>query len=31
MQSFLQPVIVFEGDRDFYAYVPAITDTWLEQ
>ncbi len=30
-QNFLQPVVVFEGDNDFYAYVPAITDTWLEQ
>lgn len=30
-QNFLQPVIVFEGDRDFYAYVPAVTDSWLEQ
>lgn len=25
-QSYLQPIIVFEGDRDFMAYVPAITD-----
>ena len=24
-QSYLQPIIVFEGDRDFTAYVPAIT------
>lgn len=30
-QNFLQPVIVFEGDRDFYAYVPAVTESWLEQ
>ena len=30
-QNFLQPVIVFEGDKDFYGYVPAITDSWLEQ
>lgn len=30
-QNFLQPVIVFEGDRDFYGYVPAVTDSWLEQ
>lgn len=29
LQNFLQPVYVFEGDRDFYAYVPAITATWL--
>jgi hypothetical protein len=30
-QNFLQPVIVFEGDNDFYAYVPAVTDAWVEQ
>ena len=30
-QNFLQPVIVFEGDNDFFAYVPAISDNWLEQ
>lgn len=30
-QDFLQPIVVFEGDNDFYAYVPAISDSWLEQ
>lgn len=30
-QNFLQPVFVFEGDNDFYGYVPAITDSWTEQ
>jgi hypothetical protein len=30
-QNFLQPVVAFEGDNDFYAYVPAVNDTWLEQ
>lgn len=30
-QSFLQPIIVFEGDNDFSAYIPAIADTWTEQ
>jgi len=30
-QNFLQPVIVFEGDNDFFAYVPAITANWQEQ
>ena len=30
-QNFLQPVIVFEGDNDFFAYVPAVTDSWVEQ
>lgn len=29
-QPFLQPIFVFEGDQDFVAYVPAITDEWLE-
>ncbi len=29
-QNFLQPVFVFEGDNDFFAYVPAISDTWVE-
>ena len=26
--EFYEPVIVFEGDNDFYAYVPAITDEY---
>ncbi len=30
-QNFLQPVFVFEGDNDFFAYVPAVSDNWLEQ
>ena len=30
-QQFIQPVIVFEGKNGFYAYVPAITDEWLEK
>lgn len=30
-QNFLQPIIVFEGDNDFYAFVPAVIDTWREQ
>jgi hypothetical protein len=29
-QKFIQPIYVFEGDNDFVAYVPAITDEWLE-
>jgi len=29
--SFYQPVIVFEGDRSFLAYVPAITDAYLQR
>lgn len=30
-QNFLQPIFVFEGDNDFYAYVPAVSDEWVEQ
>ena len=30
-QDFLMPIIVFEGDNDFYGYVQAITDEWLEE
>ncbi|PIS14791.1 hypothetical protein COT64_00770 [Candidatus Shapirobacteria bacterium CG09_land_8_20_14_0_10_39_12] len=30
-QDFLQPIIVFEGDNDFFAYVPAISDSWTVQ
>lgn len=26
--QYYQPVVVFEGDNDFYAYVPAITDEY---
>jgi len=29
-QLYLQPVFVFEGDRNFFAYVPAIDPQWLE-
>ncbi len=29
-QQFLQPVYVFSGDPDFVAYVPAVSDQWLE-
>lgn len=29
-QDFLQPIIVFEGDREFFAYVPAVSDDWIE-
>ncbi len=27
-QDYLMPIVVFQGDNDFYAYVPAITDEW---
>ena len=30
-QHFLQPIFVFEGDREFYAYVSAITPEWVEK
>lgn len=29
-QDFLQPIFVFEGDRGFFAYVPAVVDNWIE-
>jgi len=29
--QFLQPVIVFEGDNDFVAYVPAVTNEYYTQ
>lgn len=31
IQTYLQPIFVFEGDNGFYAYVPAINDSWMEQ
>ncbi|TXH62281.1 MAG: hypothetical protein E6Q84_01580 [Thiothrix sp.] len=29
-QQYLQPVYVFRGDNDFVAYVPALSDAWVE-
>ena len=29
-QEYLQPIIVFTGDRDFEAYVPAIDPSWIK-
>jgi len=29
-QEFLQPIFVFQGDDDFFAYVPAVTEEWTE-
>lgn len=29
-QNFLQPIIVFEGDNDFFAYVQAVNEQWRE-
>lgn len=28
-QLYLMPIIIFQGDDNFYAYVTAITDEWL--
>ena len=30
-QNFLQPIFVFEGDKDFYAYVPAVTSDHVQE
>jgi hypothetical protein len=30
-QSFIQPIFVFEGDRNFLAYVSAVTAEWTGQ
>jgi hypothetical protein len=30
-QNFLMPVIVFEGSDNFTAYVPAVTDEWINK
>lgn len=29
-QQFLQPVYVFEGDDNYFAYVPAVADEWVQ-
>ncbi len=29
-QQYLQPVYVFKGDNDFEAYVPAVSDSWVQ-
>ncbi|MBI3379618.1 hypothetical protein HY029_02565 [Candidatus Gottesmanbacteria bacterium] len=29
-QNYLQPIYVFEGDNDFVAYLPAVSNDWLE-
>lgn len=29
-ENFLQPIIVFEGDNGFFAYVAAVAPEWLE-
>lgn len=30
LTNYLQPVYVFEGDKNFVAYVPAISDDWVK-
>ena len=30
LQDYLTPVVVFEGDNNFIAYVPAVTDEWVD-
>lgn len=30
-QDFLMPIIIFQGDDGFYAYVPAVTDEWIDK
>lgn len=30
-QQFLTPVVVFEGDNGFYAYVSAVRDEWIDK
>lgn len=30
-QDYLLPIVVFEGDNNFLAYVEAITDEWIEK
>jgi len=29
-QEFLQPIVVFEGDDNFFAYLPAVTADWIQ-
>ncbi len=30
-QKYLMPIIVFEGDNNFYAFVSAITNAWVQK
>lgn len=30
-QDFLMPIIIFQGDDGFFAYVPAVTDEWIDK
>jgi len=30
-QTYLMPIFVFEGDNNFFAYLPAVTDEWINK
>lgn len=30
-QDYLMPIIIFEGDNGFFAYVSAVTDEWIDK
>lgn len=30
-QAYLMPIAVFQGDNGFYAYVPLVTDAWVNK
>lgn len=29
-QDYLMPIIIFQGDNNFFAYVSAVTDSWIQ-
>lgn len=29
-QNYLMPIVVFEGDNNFFAYVPAVSSDWIQ-
>ena len=28
-QNYLMPIVIFEGERGFFAYVSAVRDEWI--
>ena len=28
--EYLMPIVIFEGDNGFFAYISAVTDEWIE-
>ena len=28
-QNYLMPIVIFEGNNNFYAYVQAVQDEWI--